>query len=489
MQLRSHTPARTGATIRTTLKVCLSSLALVTAASASTPTPTQINTSRANGLAWLYKNQQGDGSWRLPGGLQVQATSAALDAMMNAGIKSGSTFYSGIASLENAHPSSTDGQSRQINTLYQAGNNVYALTAKLLSQATALYGAWGPLPGYSTSVADTAMATVASVVATAHAVVVWTGYDSLMCNVIVPQQRSSGGWSYVGSLGNNPASAPTNASSASILPTVYAILMVQKVAPLGYSQFSCGMGTNYSAATIVSNGVAFLKTKLNQDGGFGENGTSGALETAMAYQAIKAVNPSDSALGNAQGYLVATQKSDGSWAGDPFQTALALQAYPATTLVSTAGDGMPDVVKTALNINVSTPTGSLKPGNGQSVAGVNKPFVSVGATLNQPMSYSLAGSGGTAPYQYALASGNLPPGLSVSSAGVITGTPTAVGPFSFTLQQTDANANLSYVDTQVNVGAPVDSADAPTLPQWGAIVMALVLLATMALNDKQRRKH
>ena len=446
-------------------------------ASAAAPSAAQIEASRASGLAWLYKNQKGDGSWRVQAGLQVQATSAALDAMMNAGIKSGPAFYAGVSSLLNAEPSSTDGQSRQIDTLFRAGNDVSALNARLLSQATALYGSWGTLPGYSTSVADTAMAALTSI----NANPAYSNYLPILCNIIVPQQRSGGGWSYLGSA---PGNVPSNASSASIIPTVYAILLVQKAASQGYAQVPCA-GTSYSATTIASNGAAFLKTKLNADGGFGENGISGALETALAYRAIQSVNAGDASLGNAQGYLVATQKNDGSWAGDPFQTALALQAYPATTLTSTAGDGMPDVVKTALNIPIGTPSRGVKPGNGQGVAGVTQPLVKIGATLGEAMSYSMVGNGGAAPYQFSLASGGLPPGLSLNANGVINGTPTVAGPFSFTLKQTDASAVVAYVNMQVSVTAP-DNADTPTLPEWGAILLAAMLLGQASLAQRRR---
>ena len=454
-------------------------------AGAATPSAAQIEASRASGLAWLYKNQKGDGSWRVPAGLQVQATSAALDAMMNAGIKSGPAFYAGVSSLLNAEPSSTDGQSRQIDTLFRAGNDVSALNARLLSQATALYGSWGTLPGYSTSMADTAMAAVSSI--NTNPAYTVGNFGPILCNLVVAQQRPSGGWSYVGGLASTPANAIASASSASILPTAHTILLVQKLGALGFSQFSCG-GPTLSTATIASNGVAFLKTKLNADGGFGENGSSGALETALAYRAIQSVNAGDASLGHAQGYLVATQKGDGSWglgAGDPFQTALALQVYPATTLTSTAGDGMPDAVKTALNIPIGTPSRGVKPGNGQGVAGVTQPLVKIGATLGEAMSYSMVGNGGATPYQFSLASGGLPPGLSLNTNGVINGTPTVAGPFSFTLKQTDASAVVAYVNMQVSVTAP-DNADTPTLPEWGAILLAAMLLGQASLARRRR---
>ncbi|MDP9113895.1 MAG: Ig domain-containing protein [Acidobacteriota bacterium] len=53
-------------------------------------------------------------------------------------------------------------------------------------------------------------------------------------------------------------------------------------------------------------------------------------------------------------------------------------------------------------------------------------------------SQTLKAAGGSPPYAWALVSGALPPGLSFSSAGTITGTPTSSGTLSFTLQVTDS---------------------------------------------------
>jgi hypothetical protein len=52
---------------------------------------------------------------------------------------------------------------------------------------------------------------------------------------------------------------------------------------------------------------------------------------------------------------------------------------------------------------------------------------------------ALTAEGGTLPYDWS-ASGTLPPGLSMSSAGVITGTPTAGGTFNFTAKLVDSTA-------------------------------------------------
>ena len=54
-------------------------------------------------------------------------------------------------------------------------------------------------------------------------------------------------------------------------------------------------------------------------------------------------------------------------------------------------------------------------------------------------SQALAGTGGTAPYTFAVTSGSLAPGLTLSSAGALTGTPTNTVASSFTVTVTDVN--------------------------------------------------
>ena len=54
-------------------------------------------------------------------------------------------------------------------------------------------------------------------------------------------------------------------------------------------------------------------------------------------------------------------------------------------------------------------------------------------------------SGGTAPYTFSISSGSLPPGLSLDAAtGVISGTPTNSGTFSFTVKVIDADGQVAY---------------------------------------------
>src|SRR5206468_3328437 len=63
------------------------------------------------------------------------------------------------------------------------------------------------------------------------------------------------------------------------------------------------------------------------------------------------------------------------------------------------------------------------------------------ATAQVGMSYSdtIAATGGTAPYTYAVSSGTLPAGLTLAADGTLSGTPTEGGSFSFTVQATDSS--------------------------------------------------
>jgi len=65
-----------------------------------------------------------------------------------------------------------------------------------------------------------------------------------------------------------------------------------------------------------------------------------------------------------------------------------------------------------------------------------------GATVNSPYSASLSASGGTSPYTWTISAGQLPTGLSLNSSGSISGTPSASGTFSFTVQAADSSSTV-----------------------------------------------
>ena len=64
-------------------------------------------------------------------------------------------------------------------------------------------------------------------------------------------------------------------------------------------------------------------------------------------------------------------------------------------------------------------------------------------------------TGGKPPYTWAVSSGSLPPGMSLSPAGVLSGSSvTSAGTFSFTVQVTDGNSNTATAAQSVTVNPP-----------------------------------
>ena len=87
-----------------------------------------------------------------------------------------------------------------------------------------------------------------------------------------------------------------------------------------------------------------------------------------------------------------------------------------------------------------------------------------GGTQSVAYSQTLAATGGTQPYSWTLVSGSsLPAGLTLSSGGVISGTPTVQGTTSFTVQVTDASKPALTANATLSITI-AGSAPPPTCP-------------------------
>lgn len=102
-------------------------------------------------------------------------------------------------------------------------------------------------------------------------------------------------------------------------------------------------------------------------------------------------------------------------------------SYPATVSVT---DQQPKTATVTFTITVGA-SGAL------TVTTVSLPDGTAGARYDQ----SLAASGGvcSTAYSWSLAAGSLPPGVTLSSTGTLTGTPGTTGTYSFTVEVTDAS--------------------------------------------------
>ncbi len=74
-------------------------------------------------------------------------------------------------------------------------------------------------------------------------------------------------------------------------------------------------------------------------------------------------------------------------------------------------------------------------------------------TIGQAYNQTISVLGGTGPYTYVISAGSLPPGLTLNSSGVLVGSPTATGTFSFTVRATDAVGNSNAADFVLGVSA------------------------------------
>jgi uncharacterized protein (TIGR03437 family) len=135
----------------------------------------------------------------------------------------------------------------------------------------------------------------------------------------------------------------------------------------------------------------------------------------------------------------------GALSGTPIQTGTFTFTIRASTTGGCSGTR-------EYTLTIACPTVTLNPNT--------LPAATVGATYNR----SLAPSGGTAPYTFSLTEGALPAGLSLSAAGLLTGTPTRPGDFNFSVKATDASGcNVTRAYT-LNIACPAVTLTPNTLP-------------------------
>ncbi|KQU78747.1 hypothetical protein ASD12_16220 [Mesorhizobium sp. Root102] len=138
-----------------------------------------------------------------------------------------------------------------------------------------------------------------------------------------------------------------------------------------------------------------------------------------------------------------------SGAVSPYTFTISAGALPAGMTLSTAGvlSGTPTAGGT-FNFTVEATDSSATPQSGTltyalTVAAptITLPATALGnGTVGTAYSDALnAATGGTAPYTYALTAGALPPGVSLSAAGALSGTPTAEGTYNFSVTATDSS--------------------------------------------------
>lgn len=190
------------------------------------------------------------------------------------------------------------------------------------------------------------------------------------------------------------------------------------LSPANGSAFNGSVGTGFSQSFVVSGGVApYQFSPLAVNGG--------TLPSGLSFN-----------IGS------------GTLSGTP--TSAGTVSFSITGSDSTGGAGSAPVTH-SYTLTVAAPTLALSPGT---LANAIQ-----GSAYNQ----TLSTSGGSAPYSYAVTTGSMPSGLTLSNAGVLSGTPTATGGSTFTITATDAHGfttSRSYsilTNPAVPVAGPVSA--------------------------------
>ncbi len=205
------------------------------------------------------------------------------------------------------------------------------------------------------------------------------------------------------------ANAQTGSTAYSVTVAVPTLVLTPATLPPGTS------GTAYSQTLVASGGIAPYTLNL-----------TGALPAGMSFNA-------------GSGILSGTPTQSGSF------------NISVTATDSTGGTAA--TVTNNYTLVIAVPTLSLTPAT-----------LATGVQFTPYANTSFTASGGVAPYTYSITAGSLPAGMGFNAAGVLSGTPTASGTFSFTVTATDSTtgtaATISRPYQLVIANLPDPSTDA-----------------------------
>ena len=190
-------------------------------------------------------------------------------------------------------------------------------------------------------------------------------------------------------------------------------------------------------AAMTASAIVIGATPWDVDSGAGIVMAPGTVNSACGYS-VSAPSPVSSAGGGVALSIQAGKNCPWSISGLPIWISGASSGTgPATVnLTVAANSGSPRTATVSLNAGALATGASASITQSQTLAIVTSATLLPGR-LNGPYAQNLTAAGGTSPYTWTIAAGSLPPGLTLA-AGVIAGTPTASGSFSFTLQVTDS---------------------------------------------------
>lgn len=260
-----------------------------------------VSPASAAARSWLESVQNDDGSWGASADIRPLYTTAVVNALRTANQRS-PAYFRGITWLENRAMSNVDFHARRMIALVPHGDDVTAdrefLKANASRQIDAGSGSgsgWGLSAVYAPSARDTALALLAlGVLGVAPDVLadVQAGLDFLKTS-----QRSDGSWAVPGAAAGDPI-----------------------VTALGLRALASHLGLDPSVEFAGTVAASHLRDRVTAS-------TANPLWQAHAALALmRWSGPADNDAAALIDALTLSQASEGSWAGDVYTTAIALEA-------------------------------------------------------------------------------------------------------------------------------------------------------------------
>jgi hypothetical protein len=205
---------------------------------------------------------------------------------------------------------------------------------------------------------------------------------------------------------------------------------------------------------------------------------SGMVDSAIASATYTiALAVSTNSLPNSTVNVFYFQQLTATAGTSPFNWSLATgSTLPAGMTLTSSGSlgGVPTASgNSSFTVQVSdsaSPSGTASKTLNLTVAAVaplaiNPGSLSTNGTVGVASSQTLTAAGGVVPLTWSVATGStLPQGLSLANNGVLSGTPTSSGSFSFTIQVSDSNSSTSSQSFSMTVYTGLTIATPPALP-------------------------
>lgn len=233
-------------------------------------------------------------------------------------------------------------------------------------------------------------------------------------------------------------------------------------APYTYAPVSGSVppGMTFSSAGVFSgtpSNSGNFNLSIRSTDQYGATGTvSYTINVAAPTIAVSPTNLTNAAYGTAYSQTVTASGGNGSYSFAVFSGSLpsgmtlasdgTLSGTPTSsgsysfTLTATDGNGFTG--SRPYTLTIASPTLSLSPAS------------IPGGSTGTPYSQTFSTSGGIAPYSYSMLTGALPTGITLSSGGLLSGTPIASGTSNFTVRSTDAHGQLVDSAYSLVIGAP-----------------------------------